>query len=48
MSVTFDMIHGLAFGIEYVGKNLEDEIDETVVIVELGFIRAIIWTGDYE
>jgi hypothetical protein len=48
MSVSFDFINGLCFGIEYVGKNLDEGIDESVVILEFACIRAIIWTGDYE
>lgn len=48
MNVTFDFINGLCFGIEYIGKDLEEDIDESVIIVELAFVRAIIWTGDYE
>ena len=48
MDVTFDFINGLCFGIEYVGKNLDDEIDESVIIIEFACVRAIIWTGDYE
>lgn len=48
MSLSVDFIFGLAFGIEFVGKNLADGIDESVVILELGFLRVIIWTGDFE
>ena len=48
MNTTFELINGLCFGIEYVGKNLDDEIDESVVIIEFVCFRAIIWTGDYE
>ena len=46
MNITFDLINGLCFGIEYVGKNLD--IDESVVIVEFACFRAIIWIGDNE
>lgn len=48
MDFTFDVFHGLAFGIEYVGKSLEDGVDESVVIIEVLCFRAIIWTGDFE
>ena len=48
MNITFDFINGLCFGIEYVGKNLNEDIDESVVIVEFACLRAIIWTGDNE
>ena len=48
MNVTFDLINGLCFGIEYVGKNLDEDIDESVIIVEFACLRAIIWTGDFE
>lgn len=48
MEVTFDLINGLCFGIEYVGKDLDQDIDESVVVVEFAFLRAIIWLGDYD
>lgn len=48
MDITFDLINGLAFGIEYVGKDLEQDIDESVIIVEFACVRCIIWTGDYD
>lgn len=46
MDFTVDLINGLCFGIEYVGKDLEAEIDESVIIVEFACFRCIIWTGD--
>ncbi len=48
MDITFDLINGLAFGIEYVGKDTDEGIDESVIIVDLACIRAIIWTGDFD
>lgn len=48
MNVTFDLINGLCFGIEYVGKNLDEDIDESVIIIEVACFRAIIWTGDFD
>lgn len=48
MNVTFDLINGLCFGIEYVGKDLDQDIDESVVILEFACLRAIIWTGDFD
>lgn len=48
MNVTFDLINGLGFGIEYIGKNLEDGIDESAVVVTFAILRCIIWTGDFE
>ena len=47
MTVDFDLINGLVFGIEYVGKDLEAEIDESVIIVEIAVFRFIIGLGDY-
>ena len=47
MNITFDLIHGLAFGIEYVSKDLDQEIDESIIIIEFACVRAIFWTGDY-
>ncbi len=46
MDITFDIFNGLAFGIEYVGKSEEDDIDESVIIVELLCFRAILWLND--
>lgn len=43
-----DVFHGFGLGIEYVGKNLDDDIDESVIIIEIACFRWIIWTGDYE
>ena len=48
MSITLDLIHGLCFGIEYIGKNLEEGLEESVVVIDFACFRTIIWTGDYE
>ena len=48
MQVTFELIHGLCFGIEHVSKNDEEMIDESVIILEIGFFRWLIWLGDYD
>lgn len=46
MDITFDVFNGLAIGIQYVGKSEEDDIDESVVIVEFLCFRAMIWLND--
>lgn len=48
MDVTFEVFNGIGLSIEYVGKDLDDDIDESVVIVEIACFRWIIWTGDHE
>ena len=48
LSLDVFIIHGLQFGIEYVGKDLDFDIDESCVVVDLGIFRFIIGTGDYE
>lgn len=48
MEVTFDVFNGFGISIEYVGKDLEEDIDESVVIIELACFRWIIWSGDFE
>lgn len=48
MDLTFGMINGLCFGIEYFGKDLEEEAGESVVIISFACFQWIIWTGDFE
>jgi hypothetical protein len=48
MYFSFDLINGLCFGIEFVGKDLDDGIDESVIIVEFAFFRMTIWLNDFE
>ncbi len=48
MDVTMDIFNGFGIGIEYVEKDLDQDIEESVVIIELACFRWIIWTGDYE
>lgn len=48
MEITFELFNGFALGIEYVSKDRDLGIDESVVIVEVGFLRMILWTGDVE
>ena len=48
MYFSFDLINGLCFGIEFVGKNLDDGIDESVIIVDFAFFRMMIWLNDFE
>ena len=46
MDITFDVFNGLAIGIQYVGKSQEDDIEESVIIVEFLCFRAMIWLND--
>jgi hypothetical protein len=48
MMITFEVFNGLGISLEYVAKNLEHDIDESVVILELACFRWIFWTGDFE
>lgn len=48
MDITFDLINGLQFGIEFIGKDEDEGIDESVIIVDIACFRTIIWTGDYD
>lgn len=46
MEITFDIFNGIAFGIEYISKSEEDEIDESVIVVSILCFRAILWLND--
>lgn len=48
MDVSFDLINGFCIGLEYIGKDLSNDIDESVIIAELACFRWIIWLGDAE
>lgn len=48
MDVTFDIFYGLGLSIEFVAKDLDQDIEETAVIIEIACFRWIIWTGDNE
>lgn len=48
MMITFEVFNGLGISLEYVAKDLEHDIDESVVIFELACFRWIFWTGDFE
>lgn len=48
MDVTLDFINGLSFGIEYIGKDDENEVDESAVVIDVACVRCIIWLGDFE
>jgi hypothetical protein len=46
MDVTFEMINGLSFGLEYCGK--DEDIDESAVILHFACFRAILWLADFD
>ncbi len=48
MNITLGLINGLCFGIEFIGRDKDEEIDESVVIIEFAFFRMIIWLNDFE
>jgi hypothetical protein len=48
MGLTFEVINGLGFGLEHISKDLEDEIDESVIVVTFLCFRWIIWLNDLE
>ena len=41
-------MNGLGIGIEYIGKDLDEDIDESVVILEILCFRMILWLGDFD
>jgi energy-converting hydrogenase Eha subunit F len=48
MDLTFEVINGLCFGIEYVSKDLDEDLEESVIIIEIACFRWILWMGDCE
>ena len=48
MDLTFELINGLSFGLEYIGKDADDGIEESAVMATVGPVRCIIWLGDRE
>lgn len=48
MDFTLDLINGMVFGIEFVSKNLDRDIDESCVIIEFACLRGILWLGDFD
>ena len=48
MEITFDVMNGFGIGLEYVGKDLDKDIDESVVILEVACFRWILWLDDFE
>lgn len=48
MDMTLDIFNGLCFGIEYIGKDADDDIEESVIVIDFACIRCIIWLGDIE
>jgi len=48
MNTTMSLINGFGFGVEYIAKDLEEDIDESVWIIEFLFFRWMIGMGDYE
>lgn len=51
MTITFDFINGLCFGLQFVSKDTEDlddprAITESVILIHFAFIECIIWLGD--
>lgn len=48
MEITFGFFNGFGLGIEYIGRNDDDGIDESVVIIDFACFRVIIWTGDFD
>lgn len=48
MDVTFETLHGLCFGIEYLAKD-ESELDsESAIAIHFAIFRLMIWLGDNE
>jgi hypothetical protein len=46
VDLTIDLINGLMFGIEYVGKDEEAEIESSAIFIDFACFRAIIWLND--
>ena len=44
MSISFEFINGLCFGIEAIGK--DEDVPESAIIIHLAFIRFLFWLGD--
>jgi hypothetical protein len=48
MSITLGTINGLGLGFEFIQKDPEDEIDESVIVIDFFILRCFIWFGDNE
>jgi hypothetical protein len=46
MDMTFEVLNGLTFGLEYLGR--DEDIDESAVVLHFACFRAILWLGDYD
>lgn len=48
IDTTYEIVNGLCFGIEFLGKDPEEGIEESAIIVHLAFLRLMIWLCDNE
>lgn len=48
MDFTFEFINGITFGVEHIGRNDEEGIDESAIVISFAFMRWVIWLCDFD
>lgn len=46
MAITLGTITGIGLGFEFIRKDPDDEIVESVIVIDFFILRCFIWLGD--
>jgi hypothetical protein len=46
MGITWELYHGFGLGIEFMEKTPKEDLDESVIVITIGFARMVIWLND--